>query len=59
MKPRDIAAPIIRWWRGHHPVTPIEHREPPEPRSKAGPVEHGPTKAPFSRAARTASYPRR
>lgn len=52
MKPVDA---VRRWWRDRHPAEPIEHREPPAARDKGGPVEHGPTKAPFSRAHRRAA----
>ena len=50
MKPLDA---VRRWWRDRHPDV-IEHREPPKLREKHLPVEHGPTKAPFSREARRA-----
>lgn len=49
MRPLDA---VRRWWRDRHPTVPIEHAEPPARRRKSGPVEHGPTKAPFSRAGR-------
>jgi hypothetical protein len=52
MNPRDVIEPVLRWWRRRHPGLPIEHRGPPKARDKSGPVEHGPTKAPFSRARR-------